>query len=217
MRGVRLNMVSSGGSISGDALRKAMTETAWYIKNAGLGEKWWIQLFIPGNFWDGKFSSTSSLKLLSLIRTSELRHTIENLGVRIIADHFGGMKGSSMLTQGASAIGQPGFNSLITLAKLKHLIVKVSGFQRASEEEKEGYQDLGPVVKRFATEVPDQLIWASDWPHTGEAKHRKGRSIDIPEPFREIDDVAILKFLRSWVNEEVWEKVMVTTPGKVYS
>ncbi|KAF8858369.1 hypothetical protein BDZ45DRAFT_726015 [Acephala macrosclerotiorum] len=199
VRGVRLNMVSSGGSISGDALRKEMMETAEYIKNAGLGEKWWIQLFIPGRFWD------------------ELKHSIENLGVRIIADHLGGMKGSSTLAQGASTIEQPGFDSLIALAKGRHLIVKVSGFPRASEEEKERYPDLALVVKRLAKEVPDQLIWASDWPHTGEAKHRKGRSIEIPEPFRNIDDVAILKSLRSWVSSEVWEKMMVETPGETYA
>lgn len=40
VRGVRLNMVSSGGSVTGEALRKAMSETASLIKNAGLGEKW---------------------------------------------------------------------------------------------------------------------------------------------------------------------------------
>ncbi|CZR52334.1 uncharacterized protein PAC_02211 [Phialocephala subalpina] len=199
VRGVRLNMVSSGGSVSGDALKEAMAETAGYIKDAGLGGKWWIQLFIPGHFWD------------------ELRHIVENLGVRIIADHLGGMKGLSTLAQDTSIVEQPGFNSLITLAKSQHLIVKVSGFPRASEEEKEGYPDLELVVKRLAVEVPDQLIWASDWPHTGEAKHRKGRSIDIPEPFRDTDDVAILKSLRSWVSKDVWEKMMVTTPGRIYA
>lgn len=53
VRGVRLNMVSSGGKVTGYALRKAMIETAELIKNAGLGGKWWIQLFIPGHFWEG--------------------------------------------------------------------------------------------------------------------------------------------------------------------
>lgn len=217
VRGVRLNMVSSGGSVSGDALRKAMTETAAYIKDAGLGGKWWIQLFIPGHFWDGKFHPSRFVWRDLLTGTSELRQTIENLGVRIIADHLGGMKGLSMLAQGASTIEQPGFDSLITLAKSQHLVVKVSGFPRASEEETRGYQDLELVVKRFAAEVPDQLIWASDWPHTGEARHRKGRSIDVPEPFRDIDDVAILKSLRSWVDGEVWERMMVTTPERMYA
>jgi predicted TIM-barrel fold metal-dependent hydrolase len=56
VRGVRLNMVSSGGKVTGDALRKAMTEVAELIKNAGLGERWWIQLFIPGHFWEGNHS-----------------------------------------------------------------------------------------------------------------------------------------------------------------
>jgi predicted TIM-barrel fold metal-dependent hydrolase len=71
-------------------------------------------------------------------------------------------------------------------------------------------------VKRLAKEVPGHLIWASDWPHTGEAKHRKGQSIEILEPFRDIDDVAILQSLRSWVSAEVWEKMMVGTPEKIF-
>ncbi|KAE8453314.1 hypothetical protein EG329_011381 [Mollisiaceae sp. DMI_Dod_QoI] len=199
VRGVRLNMVSSGGSVTGDALRKALIETAGLIKDAGLGGKWWIQLFIPGHFWD------------------ELSETVRNLGVGIIADHLGGMKGSSMLEQGATVTEQPGFDALIALASSKHLVVKVSGFPRASEDEKAAYPDLEAVVKRFAVEVPDQLIWASDWPHTGEAKDRKGRSINVPEPFRDIDDVAILKRLRSWVSVDVWEKMMAGTPGKIFA
>lgn len=55
VRGVRLNMVSSGGSVTVDALTKALTETAGLITNAGLGGKWWIQLFIPGHFWEGNY------------------------------------------------------------------------------------------------------------------------------------------------------------------
>ncbi|KUJ12401.1 uncharacterized protein LY89DRAFT_738191 [Mollisia scopiformis] len=198
VRGVRLNMVSSGGSVTGEALRKAMTETASLIKDAGLGSKWWVQLFIPGHFWD------------------ELADTVKILGVRIIADHLGGMKGSSMLLEGTPVTSQPGFNALIGLASAKHLVVKISGFPRASEKEEQAYPDLEKVVRRFAAEVPDQLIWASDWPHTGEAKDRKGRSLDIPEPFRDIDDTAILRRIRSWVSDGVWEKMMVNTPEKMY-
>jgi predicted TIM-barrel fold metal-dependent hydrolase len=146
-----------------------------------------------------------------------LSETIRNLGVRVIADHLGGMKGSSMLAEGASVTSQPGFDGLIALASSKHLVVKVSGFPRTSELESEVYPDLEPVVKKFATEIPDQLIWASDWPHTGEAKDRKGRSLDASEPFRELDDAAILKRIRSWVSEDVWGKMMVDTPARIYS
>lgn len=146
-----------------------------------------------------------------------MSETIKTLGVKVIADHLGGMKGSSMLPNDVSVTTQLGFDSLIQLAASKHLVVKVSGFPRTSELESEVYPDLEKVVRRFATEIPDQLIWASDWPHTGEAKDRKGRSLDVPEPFREIDDVAILTRIRSWVSGDVWEKMMIETPARMYA
>lgn len=216
VRGVRLNMVSSGGSVTGDALRIALIETAGLIKEAGLGEKWWIQLFIPGHFWDGMFLIYSRRLLRFIDLWLELSDTIKNLGVKIIADHLGGVKGASMLSEGISVTSQPGFDALINLASLKHIVVKISGFSRASKTARTGYADLEAVVKTFAAKVPDQLIWASDWPHTGEAKDRIGRSLDIPEPFRDVDDVAILKIIRSWVGVVVWEKMMVGTPEKIF-
>jgi predicted TIM-barrel fold metal-dependent hydrolase len=138
------------------------------------------------------------------------------LGVRIIADHQGGMKGSSSLPEGRPMLSQPGLASLLSLAVSKHVVIKLSGFYRSSASNGTIFSDLEPLIKKFAAEVPEQLVWGSDWPHTGMGKERIGRSIDVPEPFQEIDDVAVLRQLRHWIEEKTWEKIMVLNPARIY-
>lgn len=126
------------------------------------------------------------------------------------------MKGTSALPSNTTVTEQPGYKSLISLAKSGKLYIKVSAFYRSSKLIQGGYDDLELLVKAFAEEVPDQLIWASDWPHTGSSANRSEENKYIPEPFRDVDNVAVLKNIRKWVSADVWEKMMIKTPGEVY-
>jgi predicted TIM-barrel fold metal-dependent hydrolase len=126
------------------------------------------------------------------------------------------MKAASLLPHPAEAIQQPGFKALLNLAVDQHVFIKISGFYRASDDHVSAYADLESVVRKFAEQVPDQLLWASDWPHTGNPKDRKGRGIDATEPFKKIDDVAILGNIQKWVGEVVWQKIMVENPSKMF-
>lgn len=64
--------------------------------------------------------------------------------------------------------------------------------------------------------MPDQLIWGSDWPHTGSGANRTEAIKDVPEQFRVVDDAAVLENIRKWVGRDVWYKMTVTTPAKIY-
>jgi predicted TIM-barrel fold metal-dependent hydrolase len=141
------------------------------------------------------------------------------LPVPIIADHIGGLRGASKQLIGEpEGIKQRGYGSLLQLARRGKVIVKISGLYRASNSGESGYADLAPIVKDLASEVPDQLIWASDWPHTGEGANRAAAGIESIEPFRAIDNPGILYNLRSWVgNEESWIKMLVVNPDHIYS
>lgn len=140
------------------------------------------------------------------------------LPVKVIADHQGGMKGSSALPNNVTNVDQqPGLDILLRLARTGRVFIKISGFYRSSKLTTGGYDDLEPLIKIFAKEVPDQLIWGSDWPHTGSSANRSESTKDVPEPFRVVDNVAILKNIRKWVGPKLWWKMTVDTPGKIYA
>lgn len=143
--------------------------------------------------------------------------TVRDLPVNVIADHQGGMKGLSALPVNVTDVTQQtGFAELMSLAKTGKLFIKVSGFYRSSKLTTGGYDDLKPLIRVFAREVPDQLIWGSDWPHTGSGANRTEANKDVPEQFRIVDDAAVLKNIRKWVGNDVWYKMTVETPAKVY-
>lgn len=78
---------------------------------------------------------------------------------------------------------------------------------------------MAPIVSKLAQEVPDNLIWASDWPHTGEGAHRVGgKNLEKIEEFRKIDDVRVLSNMREWVgDEDVWHKMMVANATRLFN
>jgi predicted TIM-barrel fold metal-dependent hydrolase len=127
------------------------------------------------------------------------------------------MKGLSDLPENTTDVTkQPGFSELMALAKSKKVFIKISGFYRSSKLTTGGYDDLEPVIRAFAEQVPRQLIWGSDWPHTGSGTNRSESTKDVPESFRVVDNKAVLKNIRAWVGPEVWHLMTVDTPAKVY-
>ncbi|KAI4599561.1 hypothetical protein KJ359_002008 [Pestalotiopsis sp. 9143b] len=164
---------------------------------------WMLQIFGGAAIWE------------------KIHPTISALPVQVIADHVGGLIGSSKLP-GAStpedALSQPGFSALLDLARSGRVIIKVSALYRCSDETDTGYADMAPIISKLAQEVPDSLIWASDWPHTGEGAQRVGgKNLEKIEQFRKIDDARVLGNLREWVgDEDAWHKMMVANPTRLF-
>ncbi|KAI1762438.1 hypothetical protein GGR53DRAFT_418961 [Hypoxylon sp. FL1150] len=197
VRGLRLNLQASGGEVNHAALIDGLKAVANRIQHL---PGWKVQIYCPASTWDVIYD------------------TVLNLPVEVIADHFGGLKGSSRLVSGGSALEQPGFSSLLKLAEKSRVYIKLSGLYRASSSEETGYEDLAPIVRALAKRVPDRLVWASDWPHTGQGKDRKPENaLNTTEPFRKIDNLLILKNLKQWVDGNgVWHKLMVPNPRAIY-
>lgn len=78
------------------------------------------------------------------------------------------------------------------------------------------YSDLKPIIETFAREVPDQVIWGSDWPHTGEGQKRLEGRLDLKEPFRVIKDDVILNHLYDWMGSDGYKKMLVDNPRRLY-
>ncbi|KAF2011983.1 hypothetical protein BU24DRAFT_412526 [Aaosphaeria arxii CBS 175.79] len=196
VRGFRINTEAAGNGTDYEHLRQKIINTAERVKSR---DNWKCQLFISGDSWD------------------YLANTLRHLPVKIIADHQGGMKGMTALPANITSVTeQPGYASMISLAKSGRVYIKISGLYRSSKLTTGGYGDLEPLIKAFVEEVPGQLLWGSDWPHTGSGANRTEETKYIPEKFRDVDDIAVLKNLRTWMERNEWERMMIETAGKVY-
>ena len=143
--------------------------------------------------------------------------TVRALPIKVIADHQGGMKGLSALPKNITDVSkQAGFSELMSLAQIGKVFIKISGFYRSSKLTTGGYDDLKPLIKTYAERVPQQLLWGSDWPHTGSGSNRNEATKEEPEHFRSVDNEAVLKNIREWVGPEVWYMMTVVTPGRIY-
>lgn len=130
----------------------------------------------------------------------------------VIADHTGGLLAASKLEASYrhDPAQQPGFESLIQLARRSRVLIKISALYRSSNETTTAFADMEPLVRKLAQEVPDSLMWGSDWPHTGEGKDRLKNDLSTIEPFRKIDNALILRNIRKWIEDEkTWMKLMV--------
>lgn len=85
-----------------------------------------------------------------------------------------------------------------------------------SNDSRSDYRDLQPVIQAFAQDIPNDIIWGSDWPHTGDGHERIGRSLDVKEPFRIVDDHAVLRNLHAWMGDGVYRKMLVENPRRLY-
>lgn len=158
VRGVRMNFKSSGEEEpTREELRRTLFEQAELIRPLG----WMIQVH----------TAMSMIPLLEEI--------IPQLGVKVCIDHFGGPdlpqvdwdKGESF-----DPYCLPGFQSLIALLKAGRTYVKISAPYRLSKDE--GFRDLEIIIREFLREAPNQILYATDWPHT------RFSSINV-EPFTE--------------------------------
>lgn len=152
------------------------------------------------------------------MKSLDIYETVLSLPVAVIADHIGGMFAPSKLPDATlDPIKQPGFRSLVELAKRSKVIVKISGLYRLSNIKETAYHDLEPIIRTLADTVPDRLIYASDWPHTGDGADRKVRKPGQIEQFRVIDNQRIVENLSQWVgSEDRWKQMMVITPAAVF-
>lgn len=129
-----------------------------------------------------------------------LASQLEALTIPIVFDHFAGGAAAADITTHLLRAGKAW--------------VKLSAPYRASREP--GYGDLDGLVARFAEANPHQLVWASDWPHTGGTGVRQASATDI-EPFRKEDAVSSLLLLERWIpNAALREDILVRNPAALY-
>jgi 2-pyrone-4,6-dicarboxylate lactonase len=88
---------------------------------------------------------------------AEKAEGLAKASVPVVIDHMGRIDASLGMDQAP-------FNALMRLMENEHLLVKVSGCERASRQDAP-YADAVPFARRLVENFPYRVLWGTDWPH----------------------------------------------------
>jgi predicted TIM-barrel fold metal-dependent hydrolase len=128
------------------------------------------------------------------------------LPVPVVFDHYG---------LAAARLGptQPGFAELLDLLRTGRSYVKLSAPQRISKTRDPA--DAEPIAAALIAAAPDQLVWGTDWPHTGGRARTAANRLTV-EPFHLEDDASTVRRLLQWAGPDVGVRILVTNPARLY-
>ena len=196
VRGARLNKMAWGHGVESSANDIMDDIRTLSTKTARLG--WVISIFCPLAAWA---TMAEDIRRLD-------PHT------KIIADHFGAAFPGSEQTED--------FRIFLELVREKKLYVKVSGLERLYHRHTNGMDSLEPIAKAIFEAGPDQIIFGTDWPHTGLGVERQGKTdeqrLEEVEGFRDVPDPDHIRKLREWItDDDIWHKLFVTNAESLFS
>jgi predicted TIM-barrel fold metal-dependent hydrolase len=108
----------------------------------------------------------------------------------VVIDHFG-------LAKAADGPEQFGISSLIGLMQSRKVFVKLSGPYQISLL-KPGYTDTVAIGRTLIDGDPEQVIWGSDWPHTGGSERPANAKPTDIEAFRDEDEGRNFALVKHW-------------------
>ena len=133
----------------------------------------------------------------------ELQSLFVSLKIPVIIDHIAHV-------DVALGIGQPAFKTLLELHKRDHVWVKIANSDRWSITGAPAYADAIPFGRALVANVPDRLIWGTDWPHVMYKRPLLGGE---PPP----DEADLLNLLYDFAPDPVTlKKILVDNPMKLY-
>jgi D-galactarolactone isomerase len=81
--------------------------------------------------------------------------------------------------------------------------VKLSAAYETSKIGPPYFDDVGTMAKAFVAAAPERMLWATNWPHPGQA----------PRP----DDAMLIDTLLDWVDDDALrQKILVDNPAELY-
>ncbi|GAP83342.2 putative amidohydrolase 2 [Rosellinia necatrix] len=204
VRGVRIDLYRRGAMEDAGRQRRAIAEHAARLERLGLG--WSLAL------------TTTRAELWAELAPLVAATAARGRGTRLVTDHFALLRAASMLPPPYrdDPARQPGFAAVLGLVRDGHLWVKLSAPYRVSEDGP-GYADVEFLVRAFFDANRHRVVWGSDWPHTPRMRLRSREEALEETPFLEVDDLAWLNSLRSWLSDEEWHLLMVENPKALFS
>ena len=144
---------------------------------------------------------------IGLAEITKISDVVPHLGVDVVLDHMASPK----TTEEAKA--QKGYVELINLLADRSVFVKLSGLYRF-----EGMPGMDEYVKEVLSTAPTQVIWASDWPHTGGANCNPGGNRKRIQDYRTVDVPAFIEKCLFWCggDETLMHKILVENPRRLW-
>ena len=144
---------------------------------------------------------------IGLADIEKIANEIPQMGVPVIIDHL------ATPDKAHAPRLQPGYTDFMDLLSKKLIWVKLSGVYRFSR-----LPELDTYVRDILRIAPTQVVWASDWPHSGgTATNPQGDSQALQE-YRKIDVPAFIAQCKEWCegDEALIHKVFVDNPRRLW-
>ncbi|BEI98444.1 hypothetical protein CcaverHIS631_0307430 [Cutaneotrichosporon cavernicola] len=138
----------------------------------------------------------------------------------LMIDHLGFLPGPwnqnpPLIPTAEECCKLPHVDAVLALLSRKNTYIKLSAPYRLTSR----YEALEGLVKAVAKAAPERIVWASDWPFVptpAEIKASKERG-DTEVTFQPEDMPKWITLLREWLGEDLFNKMMVANPAKIYA
>jgi predicted TIM-barrel fold metal-dependent hydrolase len=139
-----------------------------------------------------------------LATIAAMSEALATLPHRVVLDHFGLPEG------GVSAAAWP---ALLALLNSGNVFVKMSASYLVTEGNSTTAEEL---IRSLVATAPSRLLWGTNWPHTqGPARAGSAPSGEV-EPFRVVDDSAMLARMAQWLGPAIAHLAFVENPQRLY-
>lgn len=123
---------------------------------------------------------------------SLLADLVPRLGVPVVIDHL-----AHPASETTTPSRQRGHREFLRLLGDGVVYTKLSGLDRFPN-----VPGIDDYVKETLRIAPTQVIWASDWPHTGGKGASPGGDPRALQDYRQVDDAAFVRRCVQWCGED---------------
>lgn len=121
---------------------------------------------------------------------------LQALPVELVVDHLGRF-------MPPVGVDHPAFKALLKLLDTGRCWVKLSAPYESSRSGPPDYADVSPLARALVRHAPDRMLWASNWPHPGQA---------APP-----DEARLLALLEAWAGDaRACRRILVDNPAELY-
>ena len=144
---------------------------------------------------------------VGLADIEKIADEIPSLGLPVVIDHLA----TPEKTQAPRL--QSGYTQFMDLLSKKQIWVKLSGIYRFSE-----LPELDSYILEILRIAPTQVVWASDWPHTGGVAANPQGDRQAVQEYREYDVPAFIAQCKEWCtkDEALIQKIFVDNPRRLW-